>query len=184
MTSLKTISLAVAGDTVPLVRTVPCRTVGKTDSYGIRLTGPESPSLARTRGDQADPVSMGLVVRRCHQVAPTTATVAVARPLRGGRPAPTTDGRGDQGRGPEHASLGLGDGEHRNQRADREAEHRHVERVQRPAAQAPPESPLLAESKLPMPAQLWAHRLPGRSASIPSARAAFSETILRMSSSS
>ena len=39
MTSLNTISLAVVGDRAPLVRTVRCRTVAKTNSIGVR--GPQ-----------------------------------------------------------------------------------------------------------------------------------------------
>ena len=37
MTSLKTISLAVVGDSAPLVRTVRCRTVANTLSIGFEV---------------------------------------------------------------------------------------------------------------------------------------------------
>jgi uncharacterized membrane protein YeaQ/YmgE (transglycosylase-associated protein family) len=64
---------------------------------------------------------------------------------------PTAEGAEEQRDRSEQAGIRLADAERRDQGRDREAEHLHVERIQRPAAEAGPEGSPLQRMRVRVP---------------------------------
>ena len=64
---------------------------------------------------------------------------------------PASEGGNHQGARRQQSGLPLGDAPDRNQRRDRETVNLHIERIERPAAEARPERPALSRSKLAIP---------------------------------